>query len=159
MNVAYNRDCMDVMKEYPDGYFDLAVVDPPYGDALHTDGGGDMGWFTKYREDSRDGSRIVHVERERERGRPIDHLHSSRRQEERRRLGTDSGDCSTSTRGWNRFGQRFDRYKHEAAPIPRGKQEPERPVEPIPQTVRRGGYPEQGEHGPASTRKKTYRGT
>ena len=31
MNVAYNRDCMDVMREYPDGYFDLAVVDPPYG--------------------------------------------------------------------------------------------------------------------------------
>ena len=86
MNVAYNRDCMDVMKEYPDGYFDLAVVDPPYGDALHTDGGGNMGWFTKYREDSRDGSQTVHVERERERGRPIDHLHSSRRQEERRRL-------------------------------------------------------------------------
>lgn len=31
MNVAYNRDCMDVMREYPDKYFDLAVVDPPYG--------------------------------------------------------------------------------------------------------------------------------
>ncbi len=31
MNIALNRDCMDVMKEYPDGYFDLAVVDPPYG--------------------------------------------------------------------------------------------------------------------------------
>lgn len=26
-----NRDCMEVMKEYPDNYFDLAVVDPPYG--------------------------------------------------------------------------------------------------------------------------------
>jgi len=24
-------DCMDVMKDYPDGFFDLAVVDPPYG--------------------------------------------------------------------------------------------------------------------------------
>mgnify|MGYP002706008702 CR=1 FL=1 len=23
---------MDVMREYPDKYFDLAVVDPPYGD-------------------------------------------------------------------------------------------------------------------------------
>ena len=31
MNIALNRDCMEVMKEYPDGYFDLAVVDPPYG--------------------------------------------------------------------------------------------------------------------------------
>ena len=24
-------DCMDVMKTFPDGHFDLAVVDPPYG--------------------------------------------------------------------------------------------------------------------------------
>lgn len=24
-------DCMDVMREYPDKCFDLAVVDPPYG--------------------------------------------------------------------------------------------------------------------------------
>lgn len=24
-------DCMDVMREFADGYFDLAVVDPPYG--------------------------------------------------------------------------------------------------------------------------------
>ena len=26
-----NMDCMELMKEYPDQYFDLAVVDPPYG--------------------------------------------------------------------------------------------------------------------------------
>ena len=26
-----NADCMEVMKEYPDKYFDLAIVDPPYG--------------------------------------------------------------------------------------------------------------------------------
>ena len=25
----YNMDCMDGMKEFPDGYFDLAIVDPP----------------------------------------------------------------------------------------------------------------------------------
>jgi site-specific DNA-methyltransferase (adenine-specific) len=24
-------DCMDLMREYPDGHFDLAIVDPPYG--------------------------------------------------------------------------------------------------------------------------------
>ena len=29
-NIVYNMDCMDGMKEYQDGYFDLAVVDPPY---------------------------------------------------------------------------------------------------------------------------------
>ena len=33
----YNMDCMQGMKEFPDKYFDLAVVDPPYGD-----GGGYM---------------------------------------------------------------------------------------------------------------------
>jgi site-specific DNA-methyltransferase (adenine-specific) len=27
----YNADCMDIMRQYPDKYFDLAVVDPPYG--------------------------------------------------------------------------------------------------------------------------------
>ena len=26
----YNMCCMDGMKEFPDKYFDLAVVDPPY---------------------------------------------------------------------------------------------------------------------------------
>ena len=27
----YNMNCMDGMKEFPDKYFDLAIVDPPYG--------------------------------------------------------------------------------------------------------------------------------
>lgn len=26
----YNMDCMDGMQEFPDNYFDLAIVDPPY---------------------------------------------------------------------------------------------------------------------------------
>ena len=26
-----NIDCMVGMKQYPDKYFDLAIVDPPYG--------------------------------------------------------------------------------------------------------------------------------
>lgn len=45
-------DCMEAMKEFPSGYFDLAVVDPPYGDALHNES----------------CSHNVNVERERERG-------------------------------------------------------------------------------------------
>lgn len=28
---TFNEDCMVVMARYPDKYFDLAVVDPPYG--------------------------------------------------------------------------------------------------------------------------------
>ena len=27
----YNMDCLEGMKEFPDKYFDLAIVDPPYG--------------------------------------------------------------------------------------------------------------------------------
>ena len=27
----YNMDCMEGMKEFPDNYFELAIVDPPYG--------------------------------------------------------------------------------------------------------------------------------
>lgn len=40
MNEAYNMDCMEYMKSLPDGAFDLAVVDPPYGDALTNESGG-----------------------------------------------------------------------------------------------------------------------
>jgi site-specific DNA-methyltransferase (adenine-specific) len=28
---AFNADCMEIMSRYPDKWFDLAVVDPPYG--------------------------------------------------------------------------------------------------------------------------------
>lgn len=31
LNKLYNMDCIEGMAEYPDGYFDLAIVDPPYG--------------------------------------------------------------------------------------------------------------------------------
>lgn len=67
VSIAENRDCMEAMKEFPDKFFDLAVVDPPYGDALSTPPMGDR--------------------------------------------GTVSADGSTDTK-WNRFGQRFDRYKY-----------------------------------------------
>ena len=30
MNVAYNMDCREAMRQMPDKCFDLAVVDPPY---------------------------------------------------------------------------------------------------------------------------------
>lgn len=49
VNVAYNVDCMEAMKQIPDKYFDLAVVDPPYGIGMD---GGNVGYkgfnnFTK----------------------------------------------------------------------------------------------------------------
>ena len=78
--IAYNMDCMEYLRTLHDNAFDLAVVDPPYGDG---------------------NSQSVHAERERERG----------------RTGTTaSADGGTATR-YNRFGQRFDRYKNPAGGI------------------------------------------
>lgn len=31
LNKLYNEDCLEAMKQIPDKYFDLAIVDPPYG--------------------------------------------------------------------------------------------------------------------------------
>ena len=36
-NIALNIDCMEYMRSLPDKAFDLAVVDPPYGDAMDSD--------------------------------------------------------------------------------------------------------------------------
>jgi site-specific DNA-methyltransferase (adenine-specific) len=30
-SIVFNSDCVEGMKQFPDKYFDLAVVDPPYG--------------------------------------------------------------------------------------------------------------------------------
>lgn len=47
----YNMDCMEGMRQFPDGFFDLAVVDPPYGDGGENIGGGKRfgGWFNRYK--------------------------------------------------------------------------------------------------------------
>ena len=90
MNEAYCMDCMEYMRSLPDNAFDLAVVDPPYGDAC---------------------SQSVHAERERE-------------------------------TGYNRFGQRFDKYKNPAGGY-YGKDK------------YHVGYTGPGENGPASTVKKS----
>ena len=34
----HNADCMDMMKDYKDNYFDLAIVDPPYGVDINSSG-------------------------------------------------------------------------------------------------------------------------
>lgn len=34
MSEFINADCMDYLPKYPDGYFDLAITDPPYGGGL-----------------------------------------------------------------------------------------------------------------------------
>jgi len=41
----FHADCMDIMKQYPDKYFDLAIVDPPYGIRnMNAGGRGINGW-------------------------------------------------------------------------------------------------------------------
>jgi site-specific DNA-methyltransferase (adenine-specific) len=32
---VFNMDCLEGMKQYPDKYFELAIVDPPYGIKMH----------------------------------------------------------------------------------------------------------------------------
>ena len=36
----YRMDCMDALKEFPDKFFDLAIVDPPYGIKVASHSGG-----------------------------------------------------------------------------------------------------------------------
>lgn len=36
----YNMDCLEGMKDFPDGFFDLAIVDPPYGISVASHKGG-----------------------------------------------------------------------------------------------------------------------
>lgn len=45
-------DCMDMMREFPDGYFDLAIVDPPYGLGNKLIAGGT--WSVKYQKKGAD---------------------------------------------------------------------------------------------------------
>lgn len=41
---TYLMDCMDYMRTMPDKYFDLAVVDPPYGGSQLQHSGGQKVW-------------------------------------------------------------------------------------------------------------------
>lgn len=38
LNKIYHADCMDIMKDIPDKYFELAIVDPPYGIGINKGG-------------------------------------------------------------------------------------------------------------------------
>ena len=48
MTIAYNIDCMDYMRQLPDKYFDLAIVDPPNGKGKNISSGGT--WSAKYKK-------------------------------------------------------------------------------------------------------------
>ena len=44
---VFNEDCIQVMKRYPDKFFDLSVVDPPYGNNLSGGRSAKNGWNNK----------------------------------------------------------------------------------------------------------------
>ena len=52
----YNMDCMDGMKEFPDKYFELAIVDPPYGIGINMNQGRRRGDIKKHKVKSWDKS-------------------------------------------------------------------------------------------------------
>lgn len=56
----YNMDCMEYMRTVPDKWFDLAVVDPPYGDGNAAIGGGNAseGYSTVTKSVKRIGGRF-----------------------------------------------------------------------------------------------------
>ena len=84
MNIAYNMDCMEAMRQMPDNAFDLAVVDPPYGDALANESWGGVEQIRGLVRQVQDGSGFTEAARTRTtRGTSIcDHLHSSCRKRE-----------------------------------------------------------------------------
>lgn len=57
-STAINGDCMDVMRQYPDKYFYLAVVDPPYGSGgAYVSGHGSAGGSTDTNRITRTGGK------------------------------------------------------------------------------------------------------
>lgn len=44
--IIHNADCMEIMNQYEDNYFDIAIVDPPYGIGEKLTSGGT--WANKY---------------------------------------------------------------------------------------------------------------
>ena len=58
-SIVYNEDCMIGMARYPDKYFDLAIVDPPYGGGGAAFGGRFDRYRPKYVQDSTDGRDVA----------------------------------------------------------------------------------------------------
>lgn len=97
MNVAFNVDCMEGMKQFPDKYFDLAVVDPPYGDALANESGGGgigTGSVNGSTGTNRPFAQLPATRRERER-----EARTTRTGPERQTTGRNVGLCELAERG------------------------------------------------------------
>ena len=86
------------MREYPDNYFDLAVVDPPYGGGF-TEGGGCQGWFSKYHQDDTELVRELGV-----------HFHGRGRSKKYAEVYS-GGEQSPEYNRFGNPGSRFEKYK------------------------------------------------
>ena len=53
-----NMDCMDLMREYPDKHFELAIVDPPYGISINMNMGRKKGAPAVHKKKNWDEYRI-----------------------------------------------------------------------------------------------------
>ena len=87
-----NADCMEVMRQFPDDYFSLAIVDPPYGDPTAEDLGGG-GTPNESRWGSKD-SRFERYKRP-----PMEQVRTAVRQ-----IQTDSEDLTRTKGGVERTG-------------------------------------------------------
>jgi site-specific DNA-methyltransferase (adenine-specific) len=62
LSVVTNEDCMEMMKRYPDKFFELAIVDPPYGigfgkyNRTNIDAAGKRHKANKYKNGNWDGT-------------------------------------------------------------------------------------------------------
>jgi site-specific DNA-methyltransferase (adenine-specific) len=50
INEVFNEDCMELMRRYPDGYFELACVDPPYGIGAENHAGNKKNGWTQWKK-------------------------------------------------------------------------------------------------------------
>ena len=112
-SVVYNCDCLDYMRTLPDNAFEIAIVDPPYGDGLHAESGGGKGWFTKYNmkapesDYNRHGAEADKTEHRNLRGR-FDRYNDAEACSQSVQVERESGPQ------YNRFGSpgsRFEKYK------------------------------------------------
>lgn len=92
----YNLDCMEALREFPDNYFELAIVDPPYGDGQGGDGSGRFGGMFRA---SIDGTA---TRRHRNAGITVSAGNLPNTSEQ-----------TQNKPHYNRFGGRFDRYKRQ----------------------------------------------
>jgi len=91
-------DCLEAMRGMEDNAFDLAVVDPPYGDGGGSFNGALVGRFGgRFEKYHLSDSQSVNVERERERAKPGRKTLHIRREEEIQNLSESAAVGARST--------------------------------------------------------------